>query len=248
MAEAKKQEKTTKIKKKNWYSIIAPKLFRNVVLGETLLTESKLALNKPITQNLMNLTSDVKRQNVNIKFIVDKVDGNKAYTSLIGYDMVPGSIKRLTRRRSQKIEPSFVCETSDNRKIRLKPLLFTRSATKGSVNAKLCNTAVEYLTRAVKKVTFDNLVTDIISYKLQSSASAYLKKIYPLRKFEIKSMRLEKEKKPSESKEAEVKEEKKEIEEKPAEAKKEEKPAEKTEEKKENDVKEGKPVLIDNPA
>jgi small subunit ribosomal protein S3Ae len=195
MAGQKRTEKATKVTKKSWYSIIAPKIFRNVVLGETLLSDPKLALNKTVTQNLMNLVHDVKKQNINIKFIVDKVEGGRAYTSVIGYSMIPASIKRLTRRRSEKIELSFVCETSDNKKIRLKPLVFTKAVVKGSVKTKLYKTIVEYLTRAVKKMTFDNLVSDIVNYKLQTSAATYLKKIYPLRKFEIKSMELEKGKK-----------------------------------------------------
>ena len=237
MAEQKKKEKATKIKKKNWHTILAPKIFRNVVLGETLIAESKSALNKTITQNLTNLTYDIKKQNVNIKFIVDKVEGNKAYTSIIGYSMIPASIKRLTRRRSKKIELSFVCTTSDNKKIRVKPLIFARSLTKGSVTSKLNKTIIEYLTRTISKMTFDNLINDLINHKLQSSLRERLKKIYPLRIVEIKSMEIEKEKKPLEEKKVEKIEEKKEIKEEKVEKKEEVKEKPKVE-KKEEKVKE----------
>lgn len=200
MVEQKKIEKPTKIKRKKWCQIIAPKIFRDIVLGETFIADPKLALNKTITQNLMNLIHDVRKQNINIKFIVDNVEGDNAYTSIIGYGMIPASIRRLTRRRSEKIELSFVCSTSDNKKIRIKPLILAISMTKGSVAAKLNKTVIEYLNKTISKMTFDNLVTDLINYKLQTSLKEHLKKIYPLRTCEIKSMEIEKEKKPLEEK------------------------------------------------
>jgi len=198
MAEQKKAEKTTKIRKKKWYSIIAPKMFRNAFLGETYITEPKLALNKTITKNLMDLTNDVKKQNMNIKFVIDHVEGDKAHTKMIGFNMINSSIKRLTRRRSNKIEMSFVCETSDNIKVRVKPLMFTRSITKSSVNSTLNKAVTEQLTRAISKMSFESLVNDLINHKIQSYFWKSLKKVYPLRNFEIKSMAIEKEKKPME--------------------------------------------------
>lgn len=215
MAGQKKTEKAIKVKRKRWQQIIAPKIFGNVVLGETLIAEPKLALNKTITQNLMNLTHDMKKQNINMKFIVNKVEGNNAHTKIIGYDMVPTSVRRLTRRGSEKIKLSFVCKTSDNIIVRVKPLIFTRGMVKNSVTTKLRKTITEYLPRAISKMTFDNLLNDLINYKLQFSLKDRLKKIYPLRKCEIESMGIEKEKKPVEEKKVEnVREDKEAMEEK----------------------------------
>ena len=213
MATKKKTEKATKIKKKIWCPIIAPKLFKNVFLGETYITEPKLALNKTITKNLMDLTKDVKKQNMNIKFVVDRVEGGKAHTKVVGFKMISSSIKRLTRRRSDKIELSFVCKTSDNKKVRIKPLLFTRSLTRSSVTKTLNKATTEQLTKAISKTSFDDLLNDLISHRVQSHFWKSLKTVYPLRNFEIKSMELEKEKKPMEELEnVKVVEEKKEAE------------------------------------
>ena len=63
-----KQPVSTKIKKKNWYQIVAPKIFNGAMLGETIVYDQNAMVGKTVTQNLMNLTNDSKRQNVNIKF------------------------------------------------------------------------------------------------------------------------------------------------------------------------------------
>ena len=49
-------------------------------------------------------------------------------------------------------------------------------------------------------MTFDKLINDLINNKLQISLGAHLKKIYPLRTVQIKTMGIEKEKKPVEEK------------------------------------------------
>jgi len=229
MASQKKTEKATKIKKKRWYSIIAPKMFRSAFLGETYIAEPKLAMGKTITKNLMDLTNDVKKQNINIKFAVDNIEGDKAHTKLIGFNMINSSIKRLTRRRSNKIELSFVCQTSDNIKVRVKPLMFTRSITKSSVNSTLNKAVTEQLTRAISKMSFESLVNDLINHRIQSHFWKSLKKVYPLRNFEIKSMAIEKEKKPMEGQTAKAVKEKADS-----------KPETKAEEKKEEIKKETK--------
>jgi len=225
--------------KKQWYPIIAPKLFRNAVLGETLVYDPERMIGKPITQNLMNLTSDVKRQNININFEIVEVKDDKAYTNIVGYNMVQSSVKRLVRRDINKIDMSFKCSTSDKKTICIKPILITRAATSGSIAAKIRKNAQEFLTRQIGSISYDAFTNDLISHKLQSTLKAHLKKVYPLRICEIRSMhiaRLEKNveeesKKPKAKKQIKqekkveevAKEEPKKVVEKPKEAKAEEK-------------------------
>ena len=51
--------------KKQWYHIVAPKQFDEVVIGETLVGEPSAMLGKTLSHSLMNLANDVKRQNIN---------------------------------------------------------------------------------------------------------------------------------------------------------------------------------------
>ena len=167
MAEAKVV--STKIKKKNWYPIIAPKIFRGAVLGETTVYDQNAMVGKTITQNLMSLTGDVKRQNISIDFIVTKVEDGKALTEVIGYHMMPASARRMTRRSSEKIDLSFVCATSDGKHVRIKPLMFAISNTKGSVTANIIKTAVDFLVKTVNQMSYDNLINDFRNYFLTYS-------------------------------------------------------------------------------
>ena len=179
-----------KVIKKEWYPILAPKIFQNAVLGETYVYEPEQMIGKGITRNLMNLTNDVKRQNININFEVTNVQNGKAFTNIVGYYMVQSSIKRLVRRNIEKIDMSFPCKTSDNKNLQIKPLLITRSAVIGSVAARIRKNTQDFLVKYINAVSYDNLVNDMITHKLQNSLRKETNKIYPLRVCEIRSMEI----------------------------------------------------------
>ena len=187
---------------------MAPKQFDNVVIGETLVYEPNQMLGKTLSHSLMNLTNDTKRQNINIHFKVVEVEGNNAKTSIIGYQIIPSSIKRFVRRNSEKMDMSFACETSDNVSLRVKPLVITRGDVKGSVAAKLRNNILSFLVKTIKKMAYDEVLNDVITRKLQDGMRQSLSKIYPLKVCEIRYLGIEAREKPLEAR-AELKEEQK---------------------------------------
>ena len=177
-----------KIARKEWYPIIAPKVFQNAVLGETTVYDPQQMMGKGLSMSLTSLINDSKRQNININFEVVDVQNGKALANVVGYGMVQSSIRRLMRRNIERIDMSFSCKTSDNKDLRVKPLFITRSATKGSVVAKIGKTAQDFIVKYIGSASYDSLVNDLVTQKLQTSLRKELNKIYPLRVCEIRSM------------------------------------------------------------
>jgi len=201
-------EQVAKLKKKQWYNILAPKQFDNAVIGETLVYEPDAMLGKTLSHSLMNLTNDTKRQNINIHFKVVEIEGDNAKTSIVGYQIIPSTVKRFVRRNSEKMDLSFTCETADNIFLRIKPLVITKADVKGSTAAKLRNNITSFLVKTIKKMTYDELINDLISRKLQDLMRQNFSKIYPLKVCEIRYLGIELREKPQEVG-VEVKEEQK---------------------------------------
>lgn len=186
------EEKAAKGRKKLWYSIIAPKLFGEQVLGQTIAYDANAVVGRTVLQNLMNLTNEVKKQNTNIKFEVEKVEGDQAKTKLVGYEIIPSSIKRMVRRNNIKIDMSFTIKTADNMNVRIKPLLLTKSDTVKSIATKIRRITQDMITKNAAKSQFDELMSDLVTHKLQSALRDSIKKIYPLRTCEIRYAGIEK--------------------------------------------------------
>ncbi|MBA3064394.1 hypothetical protein FP803_03065 [Candidatus Woesearchaeota archaeon] len=215
MAKEKSALKVSKIKKK-WYQILAPKEFNEMLIGETPSLDPRLLIGKIMTINLMGITRDIKKQNINITFRVTGLKENKAETEIIGYKVMPAFIKRIIRKGRNNLHDSFVCKTSDEKDVRLKSLVITVNKTKGAVVNSLMKALRANLTEYVRKITYKELVNELVSHKLQSNLKISLRKIYPLRSLEIKEMLLEAGKKAVGKKESKgnVKEEINEAEEK----------------------------------
>ena len=184
-------DKALKIKKKKWIEIVAPSLFNNEFLGESYVVETKKLVGRTIDVSLMQLTRDPKKQSTNIKFRINNIDNNKAATEIIAYEIGPSSIKRLVRRKRDKLEDSFLCLTRDNKTIRVKPLLITLSNTSHLVQSRLRNATKDFLVKKFKKMTFEEILKDLLTNSLHKETRDYVKKLYPLRIIEIRYIGIE---------------------------------------------------------
>ncbi|MCK4589407.1 MAG: hypothetical protein KAT77_03125 [Nanoarchaeota archaeon] len=188
-----KAKVTTKIKKKFWFPIIGPKVFNNRQLGEIYLTRIEQAIGRVMWYPLKEITESMRDQSVCLKFLIKNASGNTLNTELIGYKMVPNSLKRMVRRRNDRSDDSFVIETSDGKKVRLKTLILTAHNTKNSISTKLKKAMIEKVTVDIKKINFGNLIDKLIAHKIQMEMKKFLTKMYPVKAFAVKFMGLEKE-------------------------------------------------------
>lgn len=244
---AKRTLRQIKTKKKKWMPIYASKDFGEVFLGELLVSDVKNLEEKSLTINLMDITGNAKNQNVNIRFKVESVEGEKAFAVPVNYTMIPAGIKRFIRRGKGRIDDSFVLTTSDKKRIRIKFILVTKSKTKNSVANAIRKSAKYFLNKMISSRTYNAFYHDLVSYNIQRSLKSNLKKIYPLGVCEIRAVELDKRPVRVEHKEVETEEKKEEPEGEKVE-KKEEKveekeikiKEEKSEEKKEEEKREEK--------
>jgi small subunit ribosomal protein S3Ae len=187
---AKQQTASEKVRKKKWFPVLAPKLFREHVIGEIPLYESEAMLNRGLTVNMMNLTGDPKSQHINVKVRINEVKEGKGLTEILGLEIMPSSIKRLIRRDRTKIDDSVVVQTSDKKNVRIKPLLVTNSVVDASVTKSIRTRIRNNLARFVARMTYEKLVEEILSYKLQKFIGNLACKITPIRTSEIRAFEL----------------------------------------------------------
>ena len=189
MAIKKKHTKLIKKIKKKWVKINSQKqFFRGQEIGETYTADPSKVVGKVLKVNLMTLTGDPKKQSFNARFKVTTAEDTGATADFIGYRMASSQVKRIVRRATDKIEDSFLIQTKDNTKVRIKPLLVTRNTTNKSVLKALRKKSKEFITERSKATEYSALVSEILAGKLQKDLRLSLKKIYPTNMVEIKAL------------------------------------------------------------
>lgn len=232
-------EQISKTKKKRWFTIVSPKLLGERPVGESYIAEPNALIGRVIPCNLMVITGDIKHQSITIKLEIKSIKDNKAFTDQISYELSPTQIKRLMRRRKNRIDDSFSAKTKDSQIVRLKLFAVTNSRTKSSVLIALRKKLNEVIKDIVSKNSYDDIYDGVIRKGLQRDIAKSVSKIYPIKILEIKALkRVSKEKKEEkEEVKKEIKEGKKEPEKEKKEKDKKEEPPKGKEEKPEKKAK-----------
>jgi ribosomal protein S3AE len=192
---AKSSAELKKQKKKKWCPIITPEAFGSRVIGESLLDDASQLMKRTVTVNMMQLSGDMKKQNLNIMFKVVDVKDGKGFTEAVRFEMSPSSVKRLAKRERDKISDSFVVKTADEKLVRIKPLLITNNLTKGSVAAALVKNCRAAVKEKINRTMLDQLIIEMVDYKFQKEMRDTMHTTYPLRTFEVRMLSIETKKK-----------------------------------------------------
>ncbi|MCW3128636.1 MAG: 30S ribosomal protein S3ae [Methanophagales archaeon] len=173
-------------KAKQWYTVLAPKMFGDVKAGETVADEPSKLIGRKIEMTLGELTDKlIKNSNLKLLLEIDEVNHNMAYTKFIGHKMDNGYLRSLARKGISKIDSRIDVVTKDGEELCVKSACFTLKRASG-LQVKLIRKVMEeiILSRA-RNLELNKYIQEIILGKLSSDIYKAAKKVYPLRRVEI---------------------------------------------------------------
>ncbi len=179
-----------KWKLKKWYTVVAPPVFGEAVLGTTPADDPVKLIGRVMEVTLYDLTGDFTMVHVHLYFQIINVEGDKAYTRFKGHELARDYMKSLVRRKSSKIQGIFDVTTSDGYGLRITAVTLTSYRCKSSQKRAIRKIMKEIITKHASQVTFDQLIQDMVFGKLSMEIFNEAKKIYPLRKVEIYKSKL----------------------------------------------------------
>lgn len=181
----------TKVKKKIFVQIIAPKEFQEQIIGETPVTEARMLLGRKMSVNMMSFTNDPKDQNVQLKFNINTLkNATSVGTEIISATLSPAFVRRLVRKEKCRVDDCFIVKTVDNKNVAVKPFLLTINIVTNSVLTSLRKKMQELVRNEAAKLNFESLLFEVLSHKLQEKTRKDLNKIYPLKQCEIRDFQL----------------------------------------------------------
>jgi small subunit ribosomal protein S3Ae len=180
---------------KKWFTLIAPEYFGMAEVGMTPADDENKVLNRSVEITLAELTNDYSNQNPYKKLIfrVHRVSGDNAYTKFYRFELTRDYLNSLVRRRTSKIEDVVDVTTTDGYVLRVKPVTFTikrcRSSQKRTIRALMREIVAKYGSQE----NFVQFLQECVLGKIPSEIYKNAKKIYPLRRVEIRKIELLKE-------------------------------------------------------
>jgi len=177
-----------KMKGKEWYSMIAPKMFNDKVIGETPVGDAKSLIGRSIQVNLINLLDDLSKYYIKMYFKISDVKEKNAYTEFAGLECMRDYISRLIRYGIKRIDTVQDLVTEDKRKIRVKTIIVTSKKIKKNVAISLKKLVEDMVKKEVTSVKLDEFIEETINDEIKRSIFEEGSKIYPIRAFEIRKI------------------------------------------------------------
>ncbi|UCF12641.1 MAG: 30S ribosomal protein S3ae [Thermoplasmatales archaeon] len=242
MAKARARTAARKVKDKwrakNWYQILAPTLFDNAPVSETLSDKPDNLIGRVTEVSLQDITNDFRKAHIKLFFKIENIQDGNANTQFNGHTLTSDYLRRMIRRRKSRVDGVYDVETRDGAYLRVKPFAITEKRIQNSQKKLIRGVMKETITKEGKTKTLNEFLIDTLDGKIGSEIYKNCKKFYPVKRVEIYKTEIKRspsivveEKKPPKEKEVE---EPKETE------KKEKKEVKKIEEKKEKPKKEPK--------
>lgn len=175
-----------KWKAKEWYKLYAPKMFNQVLLGETPSSDPANLLNRGVDATVHDLTGDFSKMHVLLKFKVSEVRGFDAHTVFVGQDLTSDYIRRLTRRKRTKTDHVIDVRTKDGYLLRIKPMSITEKRIQSSQETAVRTLMTEELNRMGAEMALSDMVKSIITGEMAKRLSTVSKVIVPIKRVEIR--------------------------------------------------------------
>ncbi len=182
----KTQRRVDSWKSKRWYMVLAPEMFGKSNIGETPADDPDKLIGRTIETTLGDLTSDFSKQNTKLKFRIDNVDGDTAYSKFMGHNMTRDYMRSLVKRKTSRIDANTDVVTSDGYALRVKSSCFTLKRAKTSHIEAIRAIMEESIKERAKDLEMSQYMQEIVLGKLSSDIYKKAKHIYPLRRVEIR--------------------------------------------------------------
>ncbi len=179
-------------KVKKWYTILAPKLFKEVPIGETICDagEEQYLIGRTVEATVADLTGDIMKMHMKLIFQISDVKGENCYTVFKGFMLTRDYIRSLIRRKTTRVESIKNYITKDGWHIRIRALVILNGRAKTSQEEAARKIIEEVLERNVKNLTMDELLMKIINNQIQEEIGKEVKKIKPPKNVEIRKIKV----------------------------------------------------------
>ncbi len=174
-----------KWKGKDWFSILAPKLFGENFLSETPATDSKYLAGRVIEVPVSTLLGDKTKSHMKLIFKITDVENKKAHTQFAGFFVIREFIARNIRSGLKKLQVVDYAETKDNWKLQITTTSVLNGNCKTTIRNKSRKLISEFFKKQAASVTIDDFIKNVISSNYQRTVRKDCSKLYPVRFAEI---------------------------------------------------------------
>ena len=172
-------------KAKSWYKVYTPEGLGKTYIGDTIANGPENLVGRIMQTTLGEIINDYSRQNVKMKFRVNDVAADAAYTEFIGHELTRDYLRSLVKRRTSRIDAHIPVTTKDGKKVDLTVTCYTLTRANLSQTHAIRGLIMERVQAMVKEAEFSALLNGIVTGEISKELFKAVKPLFPIRRVEI---------------------------------------------------------------
>jgi small subunit ribosomal protein S3Ae len=172
-------------KAKSWYKVYTPEGLGKTYIGDTIANGPENLVGRIMQTTLGEIINDYSRQNVKMKFRVNDVAADAAYTEFIGHELTRDYLRSLVKRRTSRIDAHIPVTTKDGKKVDLTVTCYTLTRANLSQTHAIRGLIMERVQAMVKEADFSALLNGIVTGDISKELFKAVKPLFPIRRVEI---------------------------------------------------------------
>ena len=172
-------------KAKSWYKVYTPDSLGKAYIGDTIANDPENVVGRIMQTTLGEIINDYARQNVKMKFRVENVTGDAAYTEFVGHELTRDYLRSLVKRRTSRIDCHVPVTTRDGKKVDLTVTCYTLTRANLSQTHAIRGLMAQKAQDMAKEGDFTALLNGIVTGEISKEIFKAVKPLFPVRRVEI---------------------------------------------------------------
>ncbi len=175
-----------KWKEKNWYTINAPDYLGGKEISLSIGNSPETMVGRKIEVPVSDFTGNFKRANAKMIFKVLSCQGSKCSSEFVGHSLSDDYIRRMVRRRKERIDVIKEVATSDNVEMVLKVVIVTDGKLTTSKRSEIRKAVEVFLVEKAVTMPYGEIAKYVIGDEIYGDIVNATKDIYPIKKIEVR--------------------------------------------------------------
>jgi small subunit ribosomal protein S3Ae len=178
-------------KAKSWFKVYVPDNLGKAYIGDTISSDVETVKGRIMQSTLGEILNDYGKQHIKMRFKINEVTGDAAYTEFVGHEVTRDYLRSLVKRRSSRIDCMMLVVTKDNKKVRLTISVYTFARANIAQEHAIRKAIMASVAAQAPAWDLTTLVNGIVSGEISRDLFKSVKTIYPTRRVEVIKSKVE---------------------------------------------------------
>jgi small subunit ribosomal protein S3Ae len=184
-----KAASSPKVKKKKWFTIVAPEFLKGTMIGESLADVPEKLIGKNILTTAGDILGNAKKY-ISVKLKINEIKTSTAHTIVKSMNVSSYYIQRKVKHDS-KIGIKSDEKSKDGKSVGILVSAITVGRCFRTVETEVRNVLKKFVSEYIKKTISEAIIIDLLAGSMQNEAKKILHKIYPIRSVELEKVTID---------------------------------------------------------